>query len=50
MASPTEPAAKMIIVRLSQARADSLARELARNGFDRARIITHGFAKETLRV
>ena len=36
--------------RLSQARADSVARELARDGFDRTRIITYGFGKENLRV
>jgi outer membrane protein OmpA-like peptidoglycan-associated protein len=36
--------------RLSQARADSVARELERDGFEQDRIITYGFGEENLRV
>jgi outer membrane protein OmpA-like peptidoglycan-associated protein len=36
--------------RLSEARANAVARELTRNGIDRERIITYGFGEENLRV
>jgi outer membrane protein OmpA-like peptidoglycan-associated protein len=36
--------------RLSEARAEAVAREMTRNGIDSTRIITYGFGEENLRV